>query len=159
MAENIAMRQQLITLTRGRQRAPKLKTTDRFIFGIVAFFVGEKRLEKIAVTLKPATILKYHRALVNRKYSRLYSNKARKRPGRKGQDQALVDLVIEMKKHNPNFGTVEFQVKYFKPLESRLATLLLAEYSVKTGVKYQLVMVLLGYRLLDTRKIAFGPCL
>ncbi len=63
MAENIAMRQQLITLARARQRAPKLKTTDRFIFGIIAFFVGAKRLEKIAVTLKPATILKYHRAL------------------------------------------------------------------------------------------------
>ena len=29
MAENIAMRQQLITLARGRQRAPKLKTSDR----------------------------------------------------------------------------------------------------------------------------------
>ncbi len=38
IAENMAMRQQLITLTRDRQRAPTMTTFDRFVFGIVAFF-------------------------------------------------------------------------------------------------------------------------
>ena len=37
MVENITMRQQLITLNRGRKRAPKLTTFDRFLFGSVTF--------------------------------------------------------------------------------------------------------------------------
>ena len=105
MAENIAMRQQLITLSRGRERAPTLTTSDRFIFGIIAFFIGEKRLPKIAVILKPATILKFHRALVKRKYRQLYSsNYANRKPGRKGPDQQLIELVVEMRRLNPRMG-------------------------------------------------------
>ncbi len=98
IAENIALRQQLITLNRGRRRAPKLTTFDRFFFGYIAKFVGEKRLQKVAVIRKPATILKFHKILVKRKYRLLYSNKTTKRPDRKARDQALIDLVIEMKR-------------------------------------------------------------
>ena len=47
MAENIAMRQQLITLNRGRHRAPNLTTFDRFFFVYMAKIIGEKRLQKI----------------------------------------------------------------------------------------------------------------
>lgn len=60
MAENLAMRQQLITVDRGRSRAPRLSTQDRFLFGLLTFFIGERRLNKIAIVLKPATILKFH---------------------------------------------------------------------------------------------------
>ena len=59
---------------------------------------------KVAVIFKPATLLSFHKALVDRKYSRLYSNKSKKEPGPKPQDKRLIDLVIEMKKRNPNFG-------------------------------------------------------
>ena len=104
MAENLALRQQLITLSRGRQRAPKLTTHDRFFFGMVVFFIGDKRLTKIAVILKPAMILKFHNALKQRKYRRLYSNKNTSKPGREGPDQALIDLVIEMRRQNPRMG-------------------------------------------------------
>jgi hypothetical protein len=41
---------------------------------------------------------------VQRKYSKLYSNKTKRKPGRKSPDQALIDLVIEMRKLNPNMG-------------------------------------------------------
>ncbi len=40
--------------------------------------IGERRLQKIAVILKPATILAFHKALVKRKYNKLYSNRANK---------------------------------------------------------------------------------
>ena len=82
MAETQAMKQQLIVMNRGKSRAPKLSTFDRFFFGFLAFFVGEKRLQRIAIIIKPATILKFHKALVQRKYRGLYSNKNRKNPGR-----------------------------------------------------------------------------
>jgi transposase InsO family protein len=104
MAETIAMKQQLIVMNRGKKRSPALTTSDRFLFGLLAVFIGRSRLTKIAVIIKPTTFLAFHKSLVNRKYSRLYSNKARRIPGRKPQDQALIDLVIEMKRRNPSFG-------------------------------------------------------
>ncbi len=103
MAETIAMKQQLIIMKRGKKRSP-LATRDRFLLGILTVLIGERRLQKVAIIVKPATILAFHKALVKRKYSKLYSNKTKKAPGRKPQGQALIDLVIEMKNRNPSFG-------------------------------------------------------
>jgi putative transposase len=114
MAETMAMKQQLIVMNRGRSRSPKLTTSDRFLFGLLAFFIDEKRLQKVVVIIRPSTILSFHGALVRRKYSRLYSNKTKKKPGRKGQDQALIDLVIEMKAHNPSFGYGRIAMQIFE---------------------------------------------
>ena len=104
MAESIAMKHQLIVMNRGKKRSPALITRDRFLFGILTLFIGERRLQKVAVIIKPATIFAFHKALVNRKYRKLYSNKTKKVPGRKAQDQVLIDLVIDMKRRNPSFG-------------------------------------------------------
>lgn len=114
MAEMMAMKQQLIVTNRSRKRSPQLTTSDRFLFGFLAFFISENRLQKVAVIFKPATILSFHKALVNRKYSRLYSNKTTKIPGRKPQDQALIDLVIEMKLRNPAFGYGRISMQIFE---------------------------------------------
>jgi hypothetical protein len=66
MAETIAMKQQLIVMNRGKKRSPVLTTPDRFLFGILADFIGGSRLKKIAVIIKPTTILAFHKSLVNR---------------------------------------------------------------------------------------------
>ena len=104
IAENDVIRQQLIVMTRGKKRSPSLTTSDRILFGFFAFFIDEKWLQKVAVSIKPATILAFHKALVKRKYCKLYSNKTKRKAGRKPQDQALIKSVIEMKKRNPTFG-------------------------------------------------------
>ena len=114
MAETMAIKQQLIVMNRGKSRSPKLTTSDRFLFGLLAFFIDEERLQKVAVIMRPATILSFQVALVKRKYSRLYSNKTDKKPGRKGQDEALVDLVIEMKARNPSFGYGRIAMQIFE---------------------------------------------
>jgi transposase InsO family protein len=114
MAETMIMKQQLIVMNRGKKRSPKLATSDRFLFGILAVFINRRRLKKIAVVIKPTTFLAFHKSLVNRKYSRLYSNKIKRNPGRKPQDQALIDLVIEMKKRNPSFGYGRISMQIFK---------------------------------------------
>ncbi len=93
-----------MTLTRQRTRTPGLTIFDRFMFGYLAFFISKARLQKIAVSLKPATISKFHQALVKRKYRELYSRKTRIKPGRKGPKQDLIELVVEMKRRNPRFG-------------------------------------------------------
>ena len=77
MAESVVMKHQLIVMNRARKRSPSLVTGDRFLFGLLAILIGERRLQKVAVIIKPATILAFHQALVKRKYSKLYSNKAK----------------------------------------------------------------------------------
>jgi putative transposase len=51
---------------------------------------------------------------VRREYSRLYSNKQKKKPGRKEQNHALIDLVIEMKARNPSFGYGRIAMQIFE---------------------------------------------
>ncbi|WP_367607659.1 hypothetical protein [Legionella sp. W05-934-2] len=103
-SENISLRNQLVSLTRNSKRAPKLTAGDRTIFAILASLIGAKRLSRIAIGLKPATIFKFHQALVKRKYSILFSTKVYKKPGPKGQSQDLMIAILEMKKRNPSYG-------------------------------------------------------
>jgi hypothetical protein len=54
-----------------------------------------------------ATVLKFHRALVARKYRRLFSSSARRRkPGPKGPSMELIAAIVELKGRNPKFGCV-----------------------------------------------------
>lgn len=103
-AENLAFRQQLITLSRQHKRSPNLEASDRIIFGLLCSWIHPKRLSEIAILLKPATLLKFHKALVKRKYHLLFSRKTPKKLGRKGPSDEIVQLIIEMKKRNPCFG-------------------------------------------------------
>lgn len=103
-AENIALRKQLIILTRHQNRAPKLSAFDRITFGILAFMINFRRLSHVAILLKPATLLKFHHALVKRKYHLLFSRKSVKKPGPRGPGQPLIDVIVAMKQKNPRFG-------------------------------------------------------
>ena len=51
MAEAITMKQQLIVMNRGSKRSPKLTCSDRFLFGLLTFFISENRLQKVAVII------------------------------------------------------------------------------------------------------------
>jgi len=104
VAENIALRQQLITLNRKRNRAPRLTTQERWLFGLAVSLISYTRLQKIAIALKPATLLKFHKALVEQKYNLLYSSNGNKKPGRKAPTQKMIDLIIEIKQRNPRYG-------------------------------------------------------
>lgn len=80
-AENIALRKQLITMSFHHKRAPKLTTIDSIIFGFLASMLSSKQLSRIAILIKPSALLKFHKALMQRKYQLLFSNKAPKKPG------------------------------------------------------------------------------
>ena len=84
IAENLLLKQQLILLSRSRNRSPNLKTSDRFILGGMSLFVSAHRRLMTAVIVMPSTLLRFHRALVDRTYSRLFSNQGNRRPGPKG---------------------------------------------------------------------------
>jgi len=48
--------------------------------------------------------LRFHRALADRKYSWLFSNKGTERPSPKGPSRKLINAVVEIKRRNPRFG-------------------------------------------------------
>src|SRR5277367_5379137 len=79
-AESLAVKHQLLIVKRARRRTPNLTSWDRLVLGVCALLVSRKRLGKMAVILKPSTLLYFHHALVKRKYSLLYSPRKRRRP-------------------------------------------------------------------------------
>src|SRR3981081_2090755 len=105
IAENLLLKQQLIVLRRARHRAPNLTLSDRLLCGFGALFLSPGRIRKVAIGLRPSTLLAFHQALVRRKYRRLFSlSPCPKTPGPKGPSEALIHAIVELKSRNPRFG-------------------------------------------------------
>jgi putative transposase len=107
-AESLLLKHQLLISNRARQRAPNLMATDRVVLGLTTLFVSRRRIPKLAALIKPATLLKFHKALVNRKYRLLFTSPSsyRHKPGPKGPSAELIAAIVEMKRRNPRFGCV-----------------------------------------------------
>ena len=105
VAENLLLKQQLTVLRRPRRRAPNLTVWDRFLFGFGSLFLSPGRIRRVAIGLQPSTLLKFHEALVRRKYRRPFSSSHRpKKPGPKGPSTDLIRIIVELKSRNPRFG-------------------------------------------------------
>ena len=105
IAENLLLKQQLIVLRRRRQRAPRLTASDRLLFGFGSLFLSPGRIRKVAIGVRPSTLLAFHQALVRRTYRRLFSSsECPKQPGPKGPSEALLQAIVEFKSRNPRFG-------------------------------------------------------
>jgi hypothetical protein len=69
MAESLLIKHQLLISSRARRRAPNLNSFDRFVLGLGgSLFVPASRIPKLAVILKPRTLLRSHEALKKRKF-------------------------------------------------------------------------------------------
>jgi len=96
---------QLVVAKRKIKRAPHLSPGERLLFAITAMSVPLRRLEKLAITVSPATILKFHRQMNTRKYSRLFGEKQiLSRAGRSPFPLDIRTLVIEINSRNPSCG-------------------------------------------------------
>ena len=62
------------------------------------------RLIRSAIVVTPSTLLSLHRALIQRKYRRLFSSKGSTKPGPKGPSQDVIAAVVDMKQRNPTWG-------------------------------------------------------
>jgi transposase InsO family protein len=105
IVENLLLKHQLIVLRRAHQRAPNLTVSDRLLCGFGSLFLSPGRIRKVAIALRPSTLLAFHQALVRRKYRRLFSSSpSPKKPGPKGPGEALIRAIVELKSRNPRFG-------------------------------------------------------
>src|SRR5436309_12923470 len=104
-AESLLLKHQLLIGNRARKRAPNLTTLDRFVLGLIALFVSPRRIAKLGVLVKPATLFKFHRALVDRKYRLLFSCLLHRcKPGPKGPTAQLIAAVVGMKRRHARCG-------------------------------------------------------
>ena len=84
-AESLLLKHQLLISNRSRLRAPSLTTRVRLILGLTTLFLSPTRIRQCGALLQPATLLKFHKALVDRKYRLLFTSAFRRRkPGPKG---------------------------------------------------------------------------
>jgi len=75
------------------------------LLGLISQAIKPHRLSSVAIIVQPTTLLKFHRALVRRKYQRLFTAKNRKKPGLNGPSKELIEAIFEIKQRNPRFGS------------------------------------------------------
>jgi putative transposase len=63
VAESLLLKHQLLVLNRSRRKAPPLRALDRILLGLGAILVSHQRILKVAVAIRPSTLLRFHRAL------------------------------------------------------------------------------------------------
>lgn len=104
LAENLLIKHQLLVLNRARQRAPALSPGDRLFLGFWSTFLKPQRLLRAAVVIKPATLLRFHQALIRRKYHLLFSSRRRGKSGPPGPSAELIAAIVAIKQRNPRYG-------------------------------------------------------
>jgi putative transposase len=101
---DVLVKHQLLILSRSRKRSPNLLPFDRVVAGLCAVFIRPGRLIRSAIVFKPSTLLSLHRALIQRKYRRLFSSTEPMKPGPKGPSREVIAAVVDMKQRNPTWG-------------------------------------------------------
>jgi transposase InsO family protein len=104
VAESVLVKHQLLILNRSRKRSPNLRPSDRVVVGLCALLMRPGRFIRSAIVFKPSTLMSLHRALIQRKYRRLFSSKGPTKPGPMGPSQDVIAAVIDMKQRNPIWG-------------------------------------------------------
>jgi len=91
-----SLRHQLAVLKRANPR-PRMRRWDRMLIAVLSKTIPRDRWSGFIVT--PATILRWHRELVARKWTFRH-----KKTGRPPLDPEIVSVIVEMAKDNPRWG-------------------------------------------------------
>src|SRR5664280_2107139 len=100
--EILVLRHQLRVLQRTSRR-PRLRTIDRVLLAAASRVIPRDRWVAFLVT--PATLLRWHRELVKRKWTYRTSG----RPGRPPLDAAIRALIFRLARENPRRGRVRIE--------------------------------------------------
>jgi putative transposase len=104
VADSLLMKQQLLVINRSRRRAPILSELDRFLWGFWSLFRNQRHIQRVAVIIRPSTLLKFHNLLKKRKYRLLYTSGSKGKPGPKGPSRELIRAIVALKQRNLRFG-------------------------------------------------------
>jgi transposase InsO family protein len=107
VAENLALRQQLIVLQR-RTKHPRLKTKDRIFWLWLARSWDGWRESLLLV--KPATVVRWHR----QGFKYYWAWKSRHKGGRPTIDPEVRDLIRKMSRANPLWGAPRIHGEFLK---------------------------------------------
>ena len=94
--ELVLLRHQLSVLARQHQR-PRLRPADRAFIAALARLLPHQHRHVLVVT--PATLLRWHRELVRRRWTY-----PQRKPGRPPTSRALCELVLRLARENPGWG-------------------------------------------------------
>jgi hypothetical protein len=100
--EILVLRHQLRVLQRTAGR-PQLRTVDRVLLAAASRAIPRDRWVAFLVT--PATLLRWHRELVRRKWTYRRTG----RPGRPPIDAAIRELILRLVRENPRWGCVRIE--------------------------------------------------
>jgi hypothetical protein len=70
----------------------------------MSLFLPPRRIVRVAIIIKPSTLLSFHNALKKRKYRLLYSPRGSKKPGPTGPSREVINAIVEMKQRAPRYG-------------------------------------------------------
>jgi len=97
-AEILILRHQVAVLQR-QAGTPKLSWADRAILSALARLLPSGHLRQLHLIISPRTLLRWHAALVRRRWAY-----PRRTPGRPRTAQAIRALVLELARDNPAWG-------------------------------------------------------
>lgn len=100
-AEILVLRHQLAVLNRANPR-PRLRRRDRMLIAAFSRLISRQRWSGFVIT--PATILRWHRELVARKWTFKH-----RKTGRPPLDPDVVSLIVEMALDNPRWGVIRIK--------------------------------------------------
>jgi transposase InsO family protein len=123
VAENLALRQQLIVLHR-RTKRPRLKPKDRvFWLWLARSWDGWR---ESLVVVKPATVVRWHR----QGFKYYWAWKSRRKGGRPAIDPEVRDLIRRMSRANPLWGAPRIHGELLK-LGIELSETTVAKYMIR----------------------------
>ncbi|MCP3936534.1 MAG: transposase family protein [Actinomycetia bacterium] len=99
-AEILALRHQIRVLQRQDTR-PRFTPTDRAVLAVLAKVFDRRRLDKVLLIVKPATVIGWHRRLVARRWTYPHNTT---RTGRPATPAELRVLVSRLDAENPTWG-------------------------------------------------------
>ena len=156
VAESVLMRHQVLILNRGRKRAPNLRASDRIIAGLCTLMMGQARVLRSAIVLKPSTLLHFHKMLTKQKYRLLFSLERVRRPGPKGPTKELIDAVVEMNVAIQRGAASAWPSRSLWPSASISTKTWSAEFSESISGRKRTAEVRHGCLSLVTRKTRYG---
>jgi len=122
VAENLALRQQIIVLQRGTKK-PRIKRRDRIFWAWLSRLWNRWRSALIIV--QPETVVKWHRAGF-----RLYWRWKSRRTGRPRKAPVVRDLIRRMSRDNPTWGAPRIRAE-LRLIGLNVAASTVARYMIK----------------------------